>query len=79
MNRWLIAVVIGLTVAGCAEGIDDPQPAPEPDPVQKAPPVRTFSGDLNPITDNDRLGVSDGVINTPAHPNMPSVPMPGQE
>jgi hypothetical protein len=48
MNQWGIAfaVALGLTVAGCAEGVDDPQPAPlkapAPAPAQQTP----LQGDL---------------------------------
>lgn len=80
MNRWLMAAVIGLTIAGCAEGVEDPQPGPDPDPVQKEPPVQTFSGDLNPITENQRIGVGGGAPVVPGLPNQDlPVPMPGQD
>lgn len=77
MNRWLMAAVIGLMVVGCAAGVEDPQPAPAPDPVQKEAPAQTFSGDLEPIGDTARLGIGVGHLEAPALPQeMP--PMPGQ-
>jgi hypothetical protein len=80
MNRFLMAVVIGLTIAGCAEGVEDPQPAPPPDPVQKQGPVQTFSGEFNPITEDARLGLSATVPQAPELPNIkPEFPAPGQE
>jgi hypothetical protein len=80
MNRFLMALVIGLTVAGCAEGVEDPQPAPPPDPVQKQPPVQTFSGEFNPINEQGRLGLTDPGPNAPQLPNtVGPVPEPGHE
>lgn len=79
MNRLLMAAVIALTVVGCAEGVEDPQPAPAPDPVQKEPPVQTFAGEFNPITDNQRLGVGSSVPGVPGLPNNGDMPSPGQE
>ncbi|HVH43950.1 MAG TPA: hypothetical protein VM925_16475 [Labilithrix sp.] len=46
MNRWWIAVVLGLTVTGCAEGVDDPLPPPPARPAREAPPARTMAGEL---------------------------------
>ncbi|MBX3204060.1 MAG: hypothetical protein KF764_03275 [Labilithrix sp.] len=77
MNRWVMAAVIGLTVVGCAAGVEDPQPAPGPDPVQKEPPAQTFSGELEEIDDLAKLGVQTGAPATPTMDReMP--PMPGQ-
>lgn len=76
MNRWLMAAVIGLTVAGCAAGVEDPQPAPGPDPVQKPPPAQTFSEEVDTINDTARLGVGNGMPDVPEQQfEMP--PMPG--
>lgn len=76
MNRFLMALVIGLTVAGCAEGVEDPQPAPPPDPVQKEPPVQTFSAEFNPINQSASI-VGGPRINAPQLPNINEpVPMP---
>jgi hypothetical protein len=72
MNRWLIAVVMGLTIMGCADGVEDPQPAPAPDPVQKEPPTQTFSAEL---TDNPYDGVAQGEFGGNVH-NVPPLQKP---
>ena len=52
MNRCLMAAVMGLIVVGCAAGVEDPQPAPGPDPVQKEAPAQTFSAEVEQISEN---------------------------
>lgn len=84
MSRWLIAVVMGLTVVGCADGVEDPQPAPPPDPVQKDPPAQTFSGELtnDPYALLSKNGIGQDVLNVPPRqkPPVPGLrPTPGQE
>jgi hypothetical protein len=84
MNRWLIAMVTGLLVTGCAAGVEDPQPAPPPDPVQKDPPAQTFSGELeeDPYDSIARTGLHDGVPNLPPRqkPPVPGLmPVPVEE
>ncbi len=81
MNRWLM--VMGLTVVGCAASVEDPQPAPPPEPTQKEPPAQTFSGDL--VEDPDTgvaTGLGDGVPSLPPRqkPPVPGMrPVPEQE
>ncbi len=76
MNRWLMAAVIGLMAVGCAAGVEDPQPPPGPDPVQKEPPAQTFSGGLQQVNEVMK-GAGTGEFDVPAVPvDMP--PMPGQ-
>ncbi len=80
MNRWLMAAVIGLTVTGCAAGVEDPQPAPLPDPVQKQPPEQTFSGEIDSTTEAQRLGLGERLPAAPALPQITgAVPTPGHE
>lgn len=84
MNRWLIAMVTGLLVTGCAAGVEDPQPAPPPDPVQKDPPAQTFSGELDDSNPYDSIasGLDDGIPNVPPRqkPPVPGlVPVPAEE
>jgi hypothetical protein len=45
MNRWLIAMGLVLLIAGCAEGVEDPQPPPT-ESSQRPAPTQTFSGEL---------------------------------
>lgn len=73
MNRWLIAMVTGLLVTGCAAGVEDPQPAPPPDPVQKDPPAQTFSGELEegPYDSIAQSGLDDGVPHVPPRQKPP--------
>ncbi|MBX3203110.1 MAG: hypothetical protein KF894_33610 [Labilithrix sp.] len=78
MNRWVMAAVVGLTVVGCAAGVEDPQPEPGPDPVQKVVGAQPFSGDLHEITEIDRLGVGNGMPAAPDVMNELPPPMPGQ-
>ena len=48
MNRWLIALVVGLMAVGCAEGVEEPMPAPEQaQRPERQAPVQTFSTDLD--------------------------------
>ncbi len=80
MNRWLMAAVMVLTVAGCAEAVDDPVPSPGPDPVQKAPPAQPFSGELQQGADDPKLAGNTGAPDVPELPNqLEPPPMPGQE
>jgi hypothetical protein len=76
MNRWLMAAVVGLMAVGCAVGIEDPQPPPGPDPVQKSvsPPAEPFGGELQEIT------VTQDLHNGYAVPEVPVevLPMPGR-
>lgn len=65
MNRVLMAAVITLAVVGCAVGVEDPQPSPGPDPVQKAPPAQTFSDEFDPITDTSKLNVGSSAPDLP--------------
>jgi hypothetical protein len=39
---WFATILI----AGCAYGVDDPQPAPDPTPEPRSPPAETLSGEL---------------------------------
>lgn len=78
MNRWVMAAVIGLTVVGCAAGVEDPQPEPGPDPVQKVVPSQPFSGELHEISEMDKLGVGNGIPGAPELPNELPSPVPGQ-
>jgi hypothetical protein len=75
MNRWLIAMGSVLLVAGCAVGVEDPQPAPPPEPVQKDPPARTFSGELEQ-EEADRIAFP-GVDNIHSLPPRQKPPVPG--
>jgi len=68
MNRWLMAAVMGLTVVGCAVGVEDPQPAPGPDPTQKEPPAQPFSAELQAPDPN----LAKVVVNNP--PDLPPLP-----
>ena len=47
MNKWWIVLALGLTVVGCAEGVDEPnRPGPTaPEPYPPSPVV--LSGELN--------------------------------
>jgi hypothetical protein len=72
MNRWLLAVVLGLAVAGCAEGVEDPQPAPPPAPTQKPAPAQTFSEEVP----GDTGDPSEVPALPPRQLQVP--PMPGQ-
>ena len=76
MNRWLIAAVFGLMSVGCAVGVEDPEPPPAPDPVQRpAPPAQTFSQETVEVNH-----VADGVdhdLQVPAVP-VDMAPMPGR-
>lgn len=71
MNRWLIAMVSGLLVAGCAVGVEDPQPAPPPDPVQKDPPAQTFSGELQEEADQIAFPGIDSIYSLPPRQKPP--------
>ncbi len=84
MKRWLMAAVIGLTVAGCAAGVEDPEPGPTPDPVrkEKEPPAQTtFSEEVGQVGElqgaTSKLGMGKG---TPELPPLPQEkpPKPGQ-
>lgn len=78
MNRWLMVVVMGLTVMGCAAGVEDPQPAPEPEPVAKDPPAKTFSGELeNPYDKITTVNDNNAVTNLPPRNRIPQ-PGPGE-
>jgi hypothetical protein len=82
MNRWLMAAVIGLTVAGCAEGIEDPAPAPRPDPVQKPPPAQAFNGELEEEMGEVAKLKTAGIDELPPlpqdKPGLPTPPVPGE-
>jgi hypothetical protein len=74
MNRWVVAAVMGLLVVGCAAGVEDPQPTPEPPAPQKQPPTETFSGEL--ADQQDSVGsLGDAVKNVP--PKQKPLPVPG--
>ncbi len=79
MNRWVVAVVTGMLAVGCATGVEDPQPAPEPPPVSKPVPARAFAAEVPDDTGIDPNQVGDEL---PAVPEMdqqdyePPMPMP---
>jgi len=82
MNRWLTAVVLGLTVVGCAAGVEDEQPGEKAIQPSKEPPAQTFAGDLDvPYDDVAAKGVNEGngVPSLPEIPVDPSFrnPIPG--
>jgi hypothetical protein len=82
MNRWLVAAVVGLMAVGCAEGIEDPQPGPQPSPVTKPGPAQTFSGELNEGSEDQGLAFEKSVPDLPPLPNeelpVPRPPTPGE-
>jgi hypothetical protein len=82
MNRALFALALGLgmSLMGCATGVDDPvPPAPAPEP-QRDPPTQTLSGVLR---DPQQLLLSGieakkGLGNLPAQ-QLPPSPLPTPE
>lgn len=60
MKSLLIAAVIGLMAAGCAEGIDDPQPGPDPTASNSAGTAQQDSAEL-PDTHIDPAKLGTGV------------------
>lgn len=46
MNKWLIAVALGLAMGGCAEGVDEPLPPGPTAPAPNPPSQSTLAGDL---------------------------------
>lgn len=49
-----LVAILGLMV-GCATAVEDPQPAPTPDPPSVPPPAETLSGDLGAPTVSQQL------------------------
>ena len=81
MIRSLALVVFGLTIVGCAVGIEDPQPPPTPEPEQGQPPAQTFSTQLGeiPFHSAERGAIDDAALNLPPKqkppvPGLNSVP-----
>ncbi len=77
MNRWLTVVALGLVMAGCAAGVEDPQPEPTPDPPAKEKTQQTFSGEVppNPYTTGVAHSITSG-NDLPPVPILPSRPTP---
>ena len=77
MNRWLIAAVVGLMSVGCAVGVADPQPPPDPGPVRKAPPpAQPYSGELTEVN-GDSTPSAGNDLDVPAVP-IDIRPVPGK-
>ena len=79
MNRLVFAIVLGagMSLMGCATGVDDPVPqAPAPE-AQKDPPAVALSGQLRDPQQQLLSGIeiNNGVGNVPAH-QVPSGPQP---
>lgn len=63
MNRFLIAMMVGVLAAGCAEAIDDPEPGPDKVAASNPGQAQQFSADLPDTTiDPTKLGTG---ITTP--------------
>jgi hypothetical protein len=77
MTRALIGTVMALALVGCATSVDDPVPAPEPQPPGKDPPAETFSGALRPPASQFQIVVQDTRTSNPPElakqlpPNLP--------
>jgi hypothetical protein len=65
MKRLLVVAAVAL-LAGCATGVDDPQPTPAPPTKEHAPPVKTFSA-----TDVDNSTIDPAQINGNPATNAP--------
>ena len=50
--RWLAVLAVAVTMAGCATGVEDPQPVPAPDEPQRDPPKQIKSGVFENPYDN---------------------------
>lgn len=83
MNRLVFAIVLGagMSLMGCATGVDDPVPqAPAPE-AQKDPPAVALSGQLRDPQQQLLSGIEidHGVGNVPAHQITPGPqPIPEQ-
>jgi hypothetical protein len=73
MDRCLVAIAFGLTIVGCAVGIEDPQPPPTPEPEQQQPPAQTLSGSLvdRPYHGVAQGGLDDHIRNLPPKEKPP--------
>jgi hypothetical protein len=79
MNRLVFAIALGagMSLMGCATGVDDPVPqAPAPE-AQKDPPAVTLSGELRDPQQQLLSGIeiNNGFGNVPAH-QVPPGPQP---
>lgn len=73
MNRWLVAMVVGLMAVGCAEGVEDPEPAPEA-PVSNphvAPAQTPLSGEIEQAPNVTEARIGSKVSNLPKIENQP--------
>lgn len=82
MNRLVFAIVLGagMSLMGCATGVDDPVPqAPAPE-AQKDPPAVTLSGELRDPQQQILSGIeiNNGFGDVPAH-QVPPGPRPTPE
>jgi hypothetical protein len=83
MNRAIVAMVlgVGMSVMGCATGVDDPVPqAPAPE-EQRDPPSVALAGQLRDPQQQLLSGIeiNDGFGNVPAHQAPPGPnPIPEQ-
>jgi len=66
MKRLLVVAAVALMAAGCATGVDDPQPDPAPPTKEHAPPVKTFSAtDVDNSTIDPALNNGNPAANAP--------------
>lgn len=83
MNRSVIAIVlgVGMSLMGCAAGVDDPVPqAPAPE-EQRDPPSQSLSGELRDPQQQliSGIEINNGFGSVPAHQTPPGPnPIPGQ-
>ena len=83
MNRLVFAIVVGagMSLMGCATGVDDPVPqAPVPE-AQKDPPAVALSGQLRDPQQQliSGIEINDGAGSVPAHQAPPGPqPIPEQ-
>jgi hypothetical protein len=47
MQNAIVAGVLVLLLTGCAYGVEDQQPPPDPPAEPRSPPTETLSGDLS--------------------------------
>ena len=75
MKSVLLAVVAVMAMAGCATGVEDPQPAPKVATAGNPAPPETFSADLD-TSKPDPLLIDNGLnVDIGATEDIPSPPV----